>query len=105
MNDDMAEVESIVRALAAAEPSSDYACVFCGAPDPVDKPTVHNDACLHARAARWVERRWMREESWRLDVLRRLDEVQARLRRGAAASQDDVEQALTGLEARIEERE
>ena len=105
MRDDMAEAESIVRALAAAEPSSDYACVFCGAPDAVDKPIVHGDACLHARATRWVERRWMRDEGWRLDALRRLDEVQQRLRRGDAASKDDVEQALAGLEARIEERE
>lgn len=105
VSDEMAEAESIVRALAAADPSSDYACVFCGAPDPVDKPTVHDAACLHVRATRWVERRWMREEGWRLDTLRRLDEVQARLRRGAAASKDDVEQAVARLEARIEERE
>jgi hypothetical protein len=103
VSDNMAEAEALVRALAAAEPSSDYACVFCGAADPVDKPTVHDDACLHARAARWVERRWMRDEGWRLDALRRLDEVQQRLWRGAAASKDDVEQALTGLESRIEE--
>jgi hypothetical protein len=100
----MAEAEAIVRALAATEPSSNYACAYCGAPDPVEKPTVHDDACLHARAVRWIERRWMRNEGWRLDALRRLDEVQQQLRRGAAASKDDVEQALTGLEARIEER-
>ncbi len=105
MSDDLAEAEAIVRALAATETSCAYTRVFCGASDPVDKPIIHADDCLHARAARWAERRWMREEGWRLDALRRLDEVQKRLRWGAAASKDDVEQALAGLEARIEERE
>ena len=94
-----------MRALAGTDPSANYACVFCSAGDPVDKPMVHDDACLHARAARWVDRGWMREEGWRLDALRRLEEVQHRLWRGAAASRAEIDRALTGLEAGIVEQE
>jgi hypothetical protein len=98
------EAESIVRDLADVDPgvASDHACFFCGAGDPVDRPIVHADDCLHLRATRWAERRWERDEGWRDDALRRLEAVQEQLRQGRQASREDLERSLASLEAGIE---
>lgn len=79
--------EAIVRALANIDPglASEYACFFCGAGDPLDRPIVHDDDSPSLRATRWAEGRWERDEGWRRDALRRLDAAQARLLEGGQA--------------------
>ncbi|TVR29387.1 MAG: hypothetical protein EA388_15585 [Nitriliruptor sp.] len=101
------EAEAIVRDLASIDPSvgAEYACFFCGAGDPVDRPTIHADDCLHLRAARWTERRWERDEGWREDAVQRLEAVRDQLRQGRQASRGHVERILAALEAGIDETE
>ena len=104
-DDETIEAESIVGDRAGIDPvvTSEYACFFCGAGDPVDRPVSHADDCLHLRASRWAERRWERDEGWREDVLRRLDAVQVQLRKGRPAAQEQVERTLTALEASVDD--
>lgn len=99
------EAVSIIRDLADTDPAITYACFFCGAGDPVDRPIIHDDHCLYLRATRWTEHRWEREEGWRVDALRRLDAVQERLRDGRPASRGLVERTLADLEAITDEAE
>ena len=105
MSDDEAtKAESIVTDLADSDPAvaSEYRCHFCGAGDPVDRPIIHADDCLFLRATRWAERRWERDEGWRVDALRRLEAVQARLREGHHASAEHVRRSLDALETSID---
>lgn len=101
------EAESIIRDLANVDPAgkSEHACFFCGAGDPVDRPMMHSDDCLHLRSVRWTERRWERDEGWRDEALRRLDAVQGQLRQGRQASRGQVEQSLAALEDSMGETE
>lgn len=99
------EAEAIVLALANIDPTvtAAYECFFCSAGDPVDRPTRHDEGCLHLRATRWTERRWEREEGWREDALRRIEAVQQQLRQGQPASRDLVERTLAELETSLNE--
>ena len=101
------DAEAIVRDLASIDPSvkSERACFFCGAGDPVDRPTIHADGCLHLQATRWADRRWESEEGWREDALRRLSAVERQLRQGRSASRDQVERDVAALEASMDEPE
>lgn len=106
MSDDEAiRGKVIVQDLASIDPAvtSEYPCSFGGAGDPVDRPLILANDCLHLRATRWTERRWGRDEGWRVDALRRLGTVQDQLRQGKPASQGHVERILAALEASLDD--